>query len=273
MVVRQAVAFFTSHFSSIRPSIYIHFLIYCFLLSGIIIASTTGALGADFIDSVSASIFELQNNPAAYDGSITLIKVSVIGNLTNINSHPMYLSDNEKRIKVYGHKTLLYGFNESTQIKITGTFMDNAIKENEIEVEFAEYYPKVDAGIATVEEINAHPTQYNGKYVKIYGDVLRIHEFFGLGYVIHIGNNSTNAYVKTRFFGTTDLNISESASAEGLFNSDTLYATKVEKYRENRDLYSSIKYAFFFLCTMAIIATTIWYVASRKRKQKRHVYQ
>ena len=273
MIVRQAVAFFINHFSSIRPSISIHFLIYCFALLSIIIASTTGALGVDFIDSVGATISELQTNPAAYDGSITLIKVSVIGNLTNINRQPMYISDGEKRIKVYGHKSLLYGFNESTQIKITGTFADNAIKEDEIEIEFAEYYPKVHAGIATVEQLNTQPARYNGKYVKIYGDVLRIHEFFGLGYVIHIGNNSTNEYIKTRFFGTTDIKVGESASAEGLFNREILHATKVEKYEENRDLYSSIKYAFFFLCTMAIIATTIWYITSRKRKQKRHIYQ
>lgn len=272
MIVRQAVAFFTGHFSGIRPSIYIRFLIYCFALLSIIIASTT-ALGVDFTNSVDATISELHTNPAAYDGSITLIKVSVIGNLTNANSQPIYISDNEKRIKVYGHKSILYGFNESTKIKITGTFIDNVIKEDEIEIGFAEYYPKVDVGIATVEELNAQPTQYNGKYFTIYGDVLRIHEFLGLGYVIHIGNNSTNEYIKTRFFGNTDIEVGESVSAEGLFNGETLYATKVEKYEENRDLYSSIKYALFFLCAMAIIATTIWYVTSKKRKQKRHVYQ
>ena len=269
MIVRRPVAIFTNPFFSTRPCTYIRFLTYCFAFLITITASIPGVSATDFINSADVTIPKIFANPAAYDGSITLIKVSLIGNLTNINNPPMYISDGENHIKLYAPKNLLYGFNESTQILITGQFSDNAIKEDEIEIEFAEYYPKVEAGTIEIKELNTHPVNYNGKYVDIYGDVLRMHEFLGLGYIIHIGNNSTNEYIKTRYYGSANFKIGETAHAHGLFNGEILYASKLERYEAKRDLYSSIKYGFLFLCAMAVIATTIWYIMERKRNKQR----
>ena len=170
-------------------------------------------------------------------------------------------------LKVSAPKNLLYGFNESTQILITGKFSDNVIKEDEIEIEFVEYYPKVDAGIVTIQELNAQPVSYNGKYVDIYGGVLSMQEYLGLGYIVHIGDNSTNEYTKTRYFGNANFITGDIVHAQGLFNGDVLYASKVEQYESKRDLYASMKYALYFLCAMAVLATTIWYLIERKTKK------
>ncbi len=178
-----------------------------------------------------ASMFELEivpistinEEPTVYDSTMAYRKISVVGNISDLNKQSATLADNADTLKIDMREAELFkGFNAGDQAMITGEFRYEPIGESSLIPIYVLHYPTVDLGTVNISEIVNDPSAHNGKYITVKGNLTRIDMSMGR-YTATIEDGENNV-LKVFYYGSTELEVGDSIKVFGLYNGMELHS-------------------------------------------------
>ncbi|GEM_PF-1077882 len=224
------------------------------------------------VTSVSASMFELEivplsklaDDPNSYDSTMAYRKISVKGNLTEINKQYATITEEDHSLRIDITKVELFdGFNVTDQAMITGEFTHKHIDEDVLHPNYVLHYPIEDVGIVNLSTVNSAIESYNGKYITIIGNISSIETTMGR-HTIVIEEAGTEETMKVYYYGATDLEVNDKAKIIGLYNGNILHSETMGKKRDKLSI-STFLPGFSSLMSIAIIGLLATLLKQGKR--------
>lgn len=221
--------------------------------------------------SVSASMFELElvplsklaEDPNSYDSTMAYRKISIVGNLTELNKQYAIITEGNNSLRIDITKTELFdGFNVSEQAMITGEFTHKHIDEDVIYPNYVLHYPIEDAGIVNLTTVNSDIEAFNGKYITIIGNISTIERSMGR-HTIVIEEAGTEETMKVYYYGATDLEVTDKAKVVGLYNGNILHSETMGKKRDKLSV-STFLPGFSSIMSISIIGLLATLLRQRK---------
>ena len=234
-----------------------------FLLIGLLTMGTISDVAA----SDTINIFELEvvplselvKDPAKYDSTMAYRKISVVGNISEIDKNLMIIVQEGYELKVDITDDLLFsGFNVGDGIKLTGEFKHRSTESGVFYPKYILHYPTVQAGEVDIKSINLNPADFNGKYVTVTGNITEIKATMG-EYMVDLSGPETGQILRVSYYGATDLLAGTTVSVTGLINGDTLYSEQMSLKRPPLSISTFIP-GFTGLWTLLILGLLVIYM-------------
>lgn len=204
----------------------------CILLLSILYACASVSSANSFFETDIVSIEELQQNPTRYDSTTAYRKISIVSTINDMGTHSVSVGDESYSLKLDPTKRDMFlGFEKGDEVKMTGHFIHRPLDEDMFLPEYVMHHPVEHVGDVQIKDIMKHPENFNGKYLRIKGNLTDIREY-STNYIIHITDTESEGRIKVIFYGVTILESGTLVEAEGLFNENTLHSEKVKKYRD-----------------------------------------
>ncbi|MBN2111418.1 MAG: hypothetical protein JW705_10125 [Methanosarcinaceae archaeon] len=187
----------------------------------------------------SASMFELEivpvlkimEDPTIYDSTMAYRKISVVGDLTEIDKRSALISEGGQSLKVDVTKAELFsGFSPGDQAMVTGEFRYDPIGDDIMYPSYVLHYPVQDIGETNISTVNTDTAFNNGKYLTVRGEITCMDYSMGR-YTITITENSTQEQMKVFYYGATELKTGEAVKVSGLYNGGVLHSEDLAKDR------------------------------------------
>ncbi len=178
-----------------------------------------------------ASMFELEKvpiskineDPTVYDSTMAYRKISVIGNITEMNKQSVILSDGPDSLNVDTTKMELFeGFNVSDRALITGEYRYDPIEESILIPTYVIHHPSEDMGLVNISNIVTDTASYNGKYITVTGNLSSLVTNMGR-YTATIEDEHNNV-LKVFYYGSTELETGDQVKVTGLYNGRILHS-------------------------------------------------
>jgi ribosomal protein L18E len=222
----------------------------------------------------SASMFELEivplsklmENPNDYDSTMAYRKISVVGNLTEINKQYATITEGNHSLRIDMTRIELFdGLNVSDQAMITGEFTHKPIDEDVLYPNYVLHYPIEDAGIVNVSTINNDKKTYNGKYITVIGNISSIENTMGRHTVV-VKEIDTENTIKIYYYGATELDVDDVAKVIGLYNGNILHSETMGKKRDKLSI-STFLPGFSSIMSISIIGLLAAFIRTEKRNE------
>lgn len=220
----------------------------------------------------SASMFELEivpiskliQQPSVYDSTLAYRKISVVGNLTEINKHSAIIADGSMALKTDVTRVELFsGFEQGEGLMLTGEFRHNPMGEDIMYPNYVLHYPILDAGKVNISDINNDPAAYNGKYVTVTGNLSSI-EMTGGRYAATVVEAVTGQQIKVSYYGATDLKGGEDVKVYGLYNGGSLHSESLARNLSALSLTTLVP-GFSFVMALAALGGVAILLSQRQR--------
>lgn len=236
-----------------------------FIIAVLLFSCTVTAVNASMFELGIVPLSKLADDPNSYDSTMAYRKISIVGNLTELNRQYAILSEGEHSLRIDMTKIELFdGFNVSDQAMITGEFTHKHIDEDVLHPNYVLHYPIEDAGIVNLSTVNNDIEAYNGKYITIVGNISSIEKTLGR-YTIVIEEAGTEETMKVYYYGATDLGVTDKVKVIGLYNGNILHSETMGKKRDKLSISTFIP-GFSSIMSIAIIGL----LATLLRKGKRN---
>lgn len=240
----------------------IHRLI-TFLLVGLLtIGVISGAVASDvntIFELELVPLSEIINNPTVYDSTMAYRKISVVGNISVIDKHLITISQDSYELKVdHTNDKLFVGFNVGDGIKLTGQFLYDSMGTSIFYPKYVLHYPTVQMGEVNVSDIISNPTEFNGKYMTVTGNITDIKPTMG-DYLVDLSSLEDGEILRVSYSGATELQAGDIATVTGLFNGGTLYSEQMGKARSPLSI-STFMPGFTFLWSIFILGLLVIYM-------------
>lgn len=236
----------------------ITFLFVCLLSIGVI----SGAVASDvntIFELELVPLSEIIKNPTVYDSTMAYRKISVVGNISEIDKHLITINQDNYELKVdHTNQQLFAGFNVGDGIKLTGQFLYDPMGTSIFYPNYVMHYPTVQMGEVNISAIISNASRFNGKYVTVTGNLTGIKPTMG-AYVADISSLDTGHRLRVSYYGSTDLEAGDMVSVSGLFNGDVLYSGQMGKKRPPLSISTFIP-GFTGLWSMFIIGLLVIYM-------------
>lgn len=207
---------------------------------------------------------KLTEQPSVYDSTLAYRKISVVGNLSELNKHSASIADDRSALKVDATRIqLLEGFELGEQVMLTGEFRHNSLGDDIMYPSYVLHYPVQDAGHANISDINRDPALYNGRYVTIIGNLSSI-ELSAGSYKAMITGESTGEQMKVFYYGATDLKGGEDVKVYGLYNGGILHSENMAKNRSPLSLTALVP-GFSVVMSLAALGGVAILLSQRQR--------
>jgi hypothetical protein len=202
-----------------------------FLLAGIL---TMGVISGAVASDVN-TIFELElvplsdivNNPTVYDSTMAYRKISVIGNVSEIDKHLITIKQDNYELKVDRTNDQLFaGFNVGDGIKLTGQFLYDSMGTSIFYPTYVLHYPIIQMGEVNITAVISNVSDFNGKYITVTGNITEIKSTMG-AYIVSLSSLDTDQSFRVSYYGSTDLQAGDMVSVTGLFNGGVLYSEQM----------------------------------------------
>ncbi len=202
-----------------------------FLLAGILAMGViSGAVASDV-----NTIFELElvplsdivNNPTVYDSTTAYRKISVIGNISEMDKHLITIKQDNYELKVdRTNHQLFAGFNVGDGIKLTGQFLYDSMGTSIFYSTYVLHYPIIQMGEVNITAVISNASDFNGKYITVTGNITEIKSTMG-AYIVGLSSLDTDQSLRVSYYGSTDLQAGDVVSVTGLFNGGVLYSEQM----------------------------------------------
>nr|WP_321496809.1 hypothetical protein [uncultured Methanolobus sp.] len=179
-----------------------------------------------------ASMFELEivpiskinEDPTVYDSTMAYRKISVIGNITELSKQSASIDDNtSKPLKIDVTKAELFeGFNVSDEIMVTGEYIYDPLGQSMLTPSYVLHYPIQNLGLMNISDIITYPSEYNGKYLIVTGNLTSVEMSMGR-YTVLVEDDEGNI-LKVFYYGSTELQVGDKAKVTGLYNGRILHS-------------------------------------------------
>lgn len=201
----------------------------CILLLSILYACCSPASSANSVfEADIVSIEELQQNPTRYDSTTAYRRISIVSNINEISTHSVYVGDESYSLKIDPtRRDMLLGFEKGDEVKMTGHFIYRPLDEDMFLPKYVMHHPVEHVADVQIEDVLKHPENFNGKYLRIKGNLTDIREY-STNYIIYITDTESEERIKVVFHGVTILEPGTLVEAEGLFNENTLHSEQVK---------------------------------------------
>ncbi|WP_214043892.1 hypothetical protein [Methanomethylovorans sp.] len=202
---------------------------------------------------------EIVENPTVYDSTMAYRKVSVVGNISEIDKHLITINQGSYELKVdHTNFQQFAGFNVGDGVKLTGQFLYDPMGTSIFYPNYVLRYPTVEMGEVNINAIISNASKYNGKYITVTGNLTGIRSTMG-AYVVDISSMGTGQSLRVSYYGSTDLKVGDMVTVSGLLNGDVLYSERMGKKRPPLSI-STLIPGFTGLWTMFIIGLLVIYM-------------
>jgi hypothetical protein len=197
-----------------------------------------GGISGDAAADVN-SIFELEivplseiaKNPSAYDSTMAYRKISVIGNVSEINKSFVSIVQDGYELKVdCTNDKLFAGFNVGDGIKLTGQFIYDSMGTSIFYPKYVLHYPIQRIDDVNITDIISNPNMFNGKYVRVTGNITEIKPTMG-EYIVELSNGENQQSLRVFYYGATEVKAGDLVTVTGLINGGNLYSEQMGKKR------------------------------------------
>jgi len=234
------------------------FILTVLLAMGIISVAVASEVNTIFeLELVPLS--EIVSNPTAYDSTMAYRKISVIGNISEIDKHLVTINQDNYELKVDNtNDQLLVGFNVGDSIKLTGQFLYDPMGTSMFYPKYTMHYPIVQMGEVNISAIVSNASEFNGKYVTVAGNITEIKSTMG-GYIVDLSSLDSDQRIRVYYYGSTDLKPGEIVSVTGLFNGGGLHSEQMGIKRPPLSISTFIP-GFTGLWTLFILGLLVIYM-------------
>ncbi len=209
-------------------------LLSCLLAVAMILTITTAA--ASMFELEEVSLQELHENPEIYDSTTAYRKISITGNISELTKNSMILTQGSQTLPIKGvQQSMFSGFETGDDVKLTGEFRYDPIDGGYFVPKYVIHQPSEIVENATIQNINANPADFNGKFLAIIADLQSIDESVSR-YAVIVADNETGQTMKITYYGTTDLEPGTVIEVTGLYNEGVLYSDNMSRYRSDLSL-------------------------------------
>lgn len=234
-----------------------------FLLIGLLaMGNISDVAASDIINIFELEVVplsELAEDPAKYDSTMAYRKISVVGNISEIDKNLVIIVQEGYELKVeITDSSLFTGFNIGDGIKLTGEFRDEPLEGGLFYPKYVLHYPTVQVGDVEIKNINSNPSDFNGKYVTVTGNITEIKATMG-EYMVYLSSPETGQTLRVSYYGATDLLAGTTVSVTGLINGNILYSEQMGVKRSPLSISTFIP-GFTGLWTLFILGLLVIYM-------------
>lgn len=205
-------------------------------LLAVAIVLTITIAAASMFELEAVSLQELHEDPEIYDSTTAYRKISVTGNISELTKNSIILTQGSQTLLIKGvQQSMFSGFETGDDVKLTGEFKHDPIDGGYFVPEYVIRQPSERVENATIQQINANPADFNGKFLTITADLQSIDESVSR-YVVIVADNKTGQRMKITYYGTTDLEPGTVIEVTGLYNDGVLYSDNMGGYRSDISL-------------------------------------
>lgn len=170
---------------------------------------------------------EIVNNPTAYDSTMAYRKISVIGNISEIDKHLVTINQDNYELKVdRTNQQLFSGFNVGDGIKLTGQFLYDPMGPSIFYPTYIMHYPIMQMGEVNISAVIYNSSEFNGKYITVTGNISEIKPTMG-AYIVSVSSLDASQSLRVSYYGSTDLQAGDTVSVTGLLNGGVLYSEEM----------------------------------------------
>lgn len=234
-----------------------------FLLIGLLAMGTISDVAASDIINIFelevVPLSELANDPTKYDSTMAYRKISVVGNISEIDKNLMIIVQDGYELKVEITDDLLFsGFNAGDGIKLTGEFRRVPMESGIFYPKYVLHYPIVQVAEVSIKDINSNPVDFNGKYITVTGNITKIKATMG-EYMVDLSSLENGQTLRVSYYGATDLPAGTTVSVTGLINGDTLYSEQMGVKRSSLSISTFIP-GFTCIWTLFVLGLLVIYM-------------
>ncbi|MCQ6962485.1 hypothetical protein PV02_04795 [Methanolobus chelungpuianus] len=234
------------------------------MASLLLVTCTATFAGASMFELEIVPVSKLIEQPSVYDSTLAYRKISVVGNLSELNKHSASIADDRSALKVDVTRIQLFeGFELGEQVMLTGEFRHNSLGDDIMHPSYVLHYPVQNAGQASISDINGNQALYNGRYVTITGNLSSI-ELSAGSYKAMVTEEDTGEQTKVFYYGATDLKGGEEVKVYGLYNSGILHSENMAKNRSPLSLTALVP-GFSVVMSLAALGGVAILLSQRQR--------
>lgn len=202
-----------------------------FLLAGILAMGViSGAVASDVNTIFELELVQLSdivNNPTVYDSTMAYRKISVIGNVSEIDKHLITIKQDNYELKVDRTNDQLFaGFNVGDGIKLTGQFLYDSMGTSIFYPTYVLHYPIIQMGEVNITAVISNASDFNGRYITVTGNISEIKSTMG-AYIVGLSSLDNDQSLRVSYYGSTYLEAGDIVSVTGLFNGGVLYLSLI----------------------------------------------
>ncbi|WP_406660180.1 hypothetical protein V7O66_10025 [Methanolobus sp. ZRKC3] len=197
----------------------------------LLLSCTAISAGASMFELEIVPLSKLVEEPSVYDSTMAYRKISVVGNMSEVDKRYATITEGEHFLKIdMTKKELFEGFDLNDQLMVTGEFTYDPIGDDTLHPNYVLHYPIEDAGIVNISTINNDIAAYNGKYVTVIGNISSMQMTMGRQTIV-IEELDTEKQMKVYYYGATDLEAENEVKVVGLYNGKILHSETMGKNR------------------------------------------
>jgi hypothetical protein len=194
------------------------------LMALLLLSCTATSAYASMFELEIVPISKINEDPTVYDSTMAYRRISVIGNITELNKQSASIDDNTSEpLRIDITKTEFFeGFNVSDEIMVTGEFVYNPLGDDILTPSYVLHYPVRNLGLVNISDVITEPAEYNGKYLTIAGNLTSVEMSMGR-YTVLAEDEEGNS-LKVFYYGSTELQVGDQAKITGLYNGRILHS-------------------------------------------------